>query len=167
MTADFAIAAVSRGWLPGRRLVVVGDGRFAAGTTDRLSGAGASVAALPARRRGADAGSSVDAVRGQPRLTGVLADGTWLDADGLVLADRLQPATFLLRGLGIGDERPGVPAPVDATGALPLERAWAAGTCVSADVDHTGSLSAGRDVAQAILAAIGAATHAATGPTRR
>jgi thioredoxin reductase len=162
ITADLAADALDRGWAPGRRAVVVGSGRLAAGTAEGLRAAGVDVVHP---ERGADGTSpnasgattavargGITAVRGQPRLESVRLDGEWIDADALVLADRLQPATFLLRGLGLGDERPGIPAPVDPSGALPLPGLWAAGTCVAPDVDHAGSLVAGQGVARAILA---------------
>jgi glycerol-3-phosphate dehydrogenase len=172
ITADLVADALDRGWAPARRAIVVGSGRLAAATAAGLRAAGVDVVraarggdgagmdAVSSRGVGPDANgattvfarSGITAVRGQPRLEGVRQDGGWLDADALVLADRLQPATFLLRGLGLGDERPGIPAPVDPSGALPLPGLWAAGTCVTADVDHGGSLAAGRAVARAIFA---------------
>jgi hypothetical protein len=155
MTADFVADALDRGWRPAHRAIVVGDGRVAAGTAARLREAGVAVEAvgdaLPLEAR------VVTAVRGQPRLEAVEVDGSWRPADALVLADRLQPATFLLRGLGLGDERPGVAAPVDPSGALPLGGLWAAGTCVVPDVDHSASLAAGQAVGGAVLAAVDAA----------
>ena len=98
----------------------------------------------------------MSAVRGQPRLEAVEIDGRWRDTDALVLADRLEPATFLLRSLGLVDERPGVPAPVDARGALALPGLWAAGTCVTPEVDHTASLAAGAADADAVVSAAAA-----------
>ena len=50
--------------------------------------------------------------------------------DTLVLADRLLPQAFVLRGLGLTDARPGVPAPADGDGRLALEGLWAAGCSV-------------------------------------
>ena len=121
MTADFVADALDRGWRPAHRAIVVGDGRVAAGTATRLREAGVAVEtvgdALPLGAR------AITAVRGQPRLEAVEVDGSWRPADALVLADRLQPATFLLRGLGLGDERPGVAAPVDALGRAAIARA--------------------------------------------
>ncbi|MBA2299871.1 MAG: FAD-dependent oxidoreductase, partial [Chloroflexi bacterium] len=148
MTADFALAALRRGWLPTRRAVIVGSGRLAAGLEGRLIDAGGEVIAR------LDAGSGahdqtgrrpfpVREVRGNGRLEAVLVGDRWLDADGLILAHAVRPATFLLRGLGIGDERPGVPAPVGPDGDLPLPDLWAVGTCAVPDVDRGRSLAAG------------------------
>jgi hypothetical protein len=94
----------------------------------------------------------VTALRGEDRLESACADGSWVDVDLLVLADALVPAPFLLRPLGLLDNRPGVPAPTDARGATPLPGLWAAGTCRAPDVDHLRSLDDGRAV---MLAALG------------
>ena len=42
----------------------------------------------------------------------------------------------MLRGLGLTDARPGVPAPADGDGRLPLEGLWAAGCSVNPSLDH-------------------------------
>ncbi|HET9083826.1 MAG TPA: FAD-dependent oxidoreductase [Candidatus Limnocylindrales bacterium] len=149
ITADFVVDALDRGWLPARHAIVIGDGRIAAGLAERLRAAGVEVETV-----GGDAprdARAVTAVRGQPRLEAVDVQGIWHQADALIFADRLQPATFLLRGLGLGDEGPGMPAPVDSIGALPMPGLWAVGTCVTPDVDHSGSLVAGGALAKAVL----------------
>ena len=145
LTADAALGALDRGWLPARRAVVVGAGRLAEAIAGRLDAAGASVA------REED-GAAIDAICGVARLEGVRLAGAWHDADALILADRSSPATFLLRALGLVDEAPGVPAPVDANGRL-QPGLWAAGTCVTGDVDHVTSLEDGRRVARAAISA--------------
>ena len=159
MTADFALAALHRGWRPGRRAVVVGDGRLAAATASALGSAGVEIvgrvttqvgSAAAMDQDGARTPFEIEAVRGVARLEAVLVSGRWIPADTLVLARALRPATFLLRGLGIGDDRPGVPAPAAGDGRLPLPDLWATGTCVAPDVDHAGSLAAGSEVGRAI-----------------
>ena len=106
------------------------------------------------------------AVRGERRLDGVLAGDTWLAADTLVLADAVRPASFLLRGLGIGDDRPGVAMPAGADGALPLDGVFAAGTCVDPRVDHDRSLAVGRRVGRSLAASLRGAPAAASGGPR-
>jgi len=162
MTADFVVDALDRGWRPARRAIVVGDGRIASGVSARLRTAGVEVETTGGAAPGD--GRAVTAVRGQPRLEAAEIGGAWHPADALILADRLQPANFLLRGFGLGDERPGIPAPVDADGALPMSGLWAAGTCVAPDVDHVRSLADGLAVAQALLATV-ERTAAASTPT--
>jgi hypothetical protein len=100
-----------------------------------------------------DDAAGIDAIRGIARLEGVRNQGAWIEGDALVFADALSPATFLLRGLGLVDDGPGVPAPVHDDGSLELPGLWAAGACVTADVDHEGSLREGRQVGEAIVAA--------------
>ena len=156
-TADFVGDALARGWLPATRVVVVGDGRLADGIVSRLRTAGMEVVERLMTRRGSgDAdGIGIDAIRGDSRLEAVRVGDRWIDADGLVLAHALRPASFLLRGLGIGDDRPGIPMPVDERGALPLAGLWAAGTCVDPAVDHEHSLESGTAVGDAIVATVG------------
>jgi carbon monoxide dehydrogenase subunit G len=165
MTADFVVDALDRGWRPARRAIVVGDGRIASGVSARLRTVGVEVETTGGAAPGD--GRAVTAVRGQPRLEAIEVGDVWHPADALILADRLQPANFLLRGLGLGDERPGIPAPVDADGALPMPGLWAAGTCVAPDVDHVRSLADGLAVAQALLATVERTTSASTRPPRR
>lgn len=140
VTADFVHAALDRGLLPGRSAVVVGGGRCARAAVARLRAAGVAIRAELDWQ--ADA-MPVDAVRGDRRLEAVRIEDRWLEADTLVLAHRLLPAAFLLRGLGLVDGRPDQPAPVDAAGATPLSGVWAVGSCVRPDVDHVASLAAG------------------------
>ena len=161
MTADFVVDALDRGWRPARRAIVVGDGRIATGVSTRLRTVGVAVETIGGAAP-AD-GRAVSALRGQPRLEAVEVDGVWHPADTVIFADRLQAANFLLRGLGLGDERPGVPAPVDATGALPMPGLWAAGTCVMPDVDHSRSLADGQAVADALVASRERTSAASTG----
>ena len=103
-----------------------------------------------------DAGAQVirlsdapDALRGEVRLEAVRAEDRWLEADTLVLADRLLPQAFVLRGLGLMDARPGVPAPADGDGRLPLEGLWAAGCSVNPSLDHRTCAGQGRLVGRA------------------
>ncbi len=140
VTADLVHRALDRGLLPGRVAVVVGSGRYARATAERLGAAGAEVRA---HLGGAEAPLRVEAVRGDRRLEAVRIGDRWCEADLLVLAHRLLPAAFLLRGAGLLDGRPGIPVPVDGRGATPLEGVWAVGTCVAPDVDHVASLEAG------------------------
>jgi glycerol-3-phosphate dehydrogenase len=155
MTADFVSEALDRGWRPGRRAIVVGEGRIARATAERLAGAGLEVVAEAGGTAGVgEAGDApaVSAVRGERRLEAIRLGGRWVAADTLVLADDVRPASFLLRGLGIGDDRPGVAMPADGFGAMAMPDLWAAGTCVDPRVDHDRSLAAGIAVGRAVAA---------------
>ncbi|HEX5416775.1 MAG TPA: hypothetical protein VFZ25_13990, partial [Chloroflexota bacterium] len=145
ITADFVHAALDAGLRPGRLAVIVGDGRYARGTAERLKAAGIDIARqVP----GAPEQLPVDELRGDRRLEAVRVDGHWIDADTLVLAHRLLPSVFFLRDTGLIDGRPGVPVPVDAAGATRLAGVWAVGTCQAPDVDHRTSLEAGRQLGE-------------------
>ncbi|HET6379780.1 MAG TPA: FAD-dependent oxidoreductase [candidate division Zixibacteria bacterium] len=144
-TADLVHSALDAGLLPGRVAALLGSGRFADGTARRMQAAGMEVRRLA---------SLPTAVRGDRRLEGVEVGGTWIEADLLVLADLQHPAPFLLRPLGLVDNRPGIPAPAEADGRLPLPGLWSAGTCRAADVDHVASLEDGRHVALAAMAGV-------------
>jgi glycerol-3-phosphate dehydrogenase len=143
VTSDLVEAALAAGVLPGRSAVVVGSGPLADESTRALEAAGVHIAARldapPAELRGA------------ARLEAVRADDGWIDADTLVLADRLLPQPFLLRSLGLVDARSGIPAPADPNGRLPLDGLWAAGCCVRADASHGDCADAGRRVAAEII----------------
>jgi glycerol-3-phosphate dehydrogenase len=147
VTADFVAAAGAGGLVPGRRavLVTVGDG----GATTAVAGletAGVEVVEDSVRRP--------DEIRGLERLEAVRFGDRWVEADLLVLADRLLPQTFLLRGLGLVDGRPGCPAPVDGSGRTPMAGLWAAGCCVDPDASHERCVSHGRTAAEAIVRAL-------------
>jgi glycerol-3-phosphate dehydrogenase len=152
MTADLAERLLAAGLRPGRRVALVGGGRRADRLAAALGAAGAQVERLE---------RVPDEIRGEERLEAVRLAGDWLAADTLVLADRLLPQSFLLRGLGLLDGRPGTPPPVDAAGRLPLDGLWAAGCCVRPDPDHDECASRGRLVGEALAATLAAATGVA------
>jgi glycerol-3-phosphate dehydrogenase len=144
-TADLVLAALERGLVPGRRAVVVGQGRLADYVAEQLRAAGCELVAT--------GGVAVAEVRGTARLEAVRTMGGWLDCDTLVFADRLLAGPFILRGLGLVDARPGVPAPAASDGAVSPPGLWAAGTCVSPQIDHDGSLADGLRVGSAVAEA--------------
>jgi len=127
MTSDLAWQLLRHGLRPGRVVALVGNGSVADQLAAALVDADARVIRLA---------EAPDALRGEIRLEGVRAADRWHDADTLVLADRLVPQAFVLRGLGLTDARPGTPAPADADGRLPLEGLWAAGCVVNPSLDH-------------------------------
>lgn len=156
-TADLVHAALDAGLLPGRRALVVGSGRTAVGTATRMKAAGMAVLRVD---------GPIHELRGEARLEAVRDAAGWHRADLLVLADRLLAAPFLLRPLGLVDNRPGTPAPAAADGRTELPGLWATGTCRAPDVDHRSSLADGRATMLAAFAvATGAAMPAAVRPT--
>lgn len=151
MTSDLARRILDAGLLPGETVGLVGTAH-AEGLVERLEAAGVRVVRLP---------EAPDAVAGEARLTAVRVAGSWVALDTLILADRLVPQTFLLRTVGLADGRPGVPAPVDELGRLPLEGLWAAGCCVRPDPTHqrcaADGTAVGRRLAAALRPAVGPA----------
>ncbi|HET7829673.1 MAG TPA: (2Fe-2S)-binding protein, partial [Candidatus Limnocylindrales bacterium] len=146
VTSALVDAALEAGLLPGRSAVVVGSGPLGDATARSLESAGVAVTA-----RLADPPAEL---RGTTRLEAVRDGERWIEADTLVLADRLLPQPFLLRSLGLVDGRSGIPAPADADGRLPLGGLWAAGCCVHADEAHADCADAGRRVAGSIARAL-------------
>jgi hypothetical protein len=140
VTADFVEAAAAAGLMPGQRAVVVASSTN--GAAAALASVGVEVVEVSPDRP--------DEIRGAARLQAVRFGDRWLDADLLVLADRLLPQTFLLRGLGLVDGRPGAPAPVDANGRTAMDGLWAAGCCVDPDLSHDRCRASGRRVGEAV-----------------
>ncbi|HEY8199198.1 MAG TPA: hypothetical protein VIF44_05465, partial [Candidatus Limnocylindrales bacterium] len=150
MTGDLAWQLVRHGLRPGRVVALVGGPGDADHLAAAMVDAGAHVIRL------ADA---PDALRGEVRLEAVRAEDRWLAADTLVLADRLLPQAFVLRGLGLTDARPGVPAPADGDGRLPLEGLWAVGCCVNPSLDHRTCVEQGRLVGRGAARAVAPSKH--------
>jgi glycerol-3-phosphate dehydrogenase len=144
MTSDLARRLLEAGLLPGRAIALVGGLPEAAPLADKLQRSGAQVTWIEAP----------DALRGGARLQAVRAAGEWLPVDTLILADRLIPQAFLLRGLGLLDARPGCPAPVDADGRVTPDGLWAAGCCVVPDGTHEACAASGENVGIAVANAL-------------
>ena len=151
MTGDRARRILGAGFLPGMRVALVGNGVAADHLAELLTARGSRVVRLD---------DVPEALRGFARLEAVSLRGQWVEADTLVLTDRLLPQTLLIRGLGLVDAVPGRPAPVDAEGRLPLDGMWAVGCCVDPDPGHvaceTNGATLGRLIAERM--AIGAVT---------
>lgn len=137
MTSDLAWRILGAGLRPGRTIAVVGQERAVTALTSALEEAGARVLNLP---------NPPDELRGASRLEAVRVANRWIEADTLVLADRLLPQAFVLRGLGLVDGRPGSRVPVSRDGRLPLPGLWAAGCCVNPTFDHDRCTDDGRRV---------------------
>ena len=137
ITSDLAWEILRHGLRPGRVVALVGEGTLADDLASSIVDTGAQVFRLA---------EAPDSVRGEIRLEAVHAEEGWLEVDTLILADRLLAQAFVLRGLGLIDARPGVPAPADAEGRLPLAGLWAAGCSVNPSLDHRSCADQGRAV---------------------
>jgi hypothetical protein len=153
MTGDLAWQLVRNGLRPGKVVALLGEGPAADDLAAEMIDAGARVERLL---------DVPDQLRGEVRIEGVRTGQQWLDVDTLVLADRLVPQAFVLRGLGLADGRPDNPAPADAEGRLPLRGLWAAGCCVNPTFDHRACGDQGSAIGRrAGREAVGAAAVAA------
>jgi choline dehydrogenase-like flavoprotein len=150
VTSDLVGSALAAGLLPGKEAVLVGDGPLADRTRASLEAAGVRVVAHVAEEP--------LEVRGAGRLEGIRTASGWIDADTLVLADRLHPQPFLLRALGLVDGRPGRPAPDDGEGRVGMPGLWAVGCCVAPDVGHARCVTDGARVGLAVARDLAAAT---------
>ena len=156
MTADLAESILDAGLRPGHRALVVGRGS----RTDRL------VSALLEAGTEVIRGEAPDELAGERRLEAVRHGTDWLAADTLILADRLLAQTFLLRGLGLVDGRPGINAPVDEAGRLALPGLWAVGCCVRPSTEHGACGDAGRRIGERVSRSLVASGGAAGGRTQ-
>ncbi|HEY3522386.1 MAG TPA: FAD-dependent oxidoreductase, partial [Candidatus Limnocylindrales bacterium] len=155
MTADLATRLLDAGLRPGRSVALVGRNTRADALASDLEAAGAEVVRLTA---------APAELRGDARLTAVRTSDGWTDVDTLVLADRLVPQAFVLRGLGLVDGRPGTPPPVGPDGSLPMPGLWAAGCCVAPALDHAPCPGSGRAVGEAIAGALATTDRSARVP---
>lgn len=142
MTADLAWRSLRAGLRPGTLIALVGDPAAAEPLRLALieSGASVSFTSLP------------NAIRGVGRLEAIECGDGWRSVDTLVLADRLVPQLFLLRGLGLVDGRPGSLPRRSPDGRLPLDGLWSAGCCVSPDIVHRDCAASGRGVGDRMVA---------------
>lgn len=162
MTPVLAHALLERGFLPGRRCLVYGAGRYVAATAERLARAGAQVTVVPPPGVAplvAGGGIAVEApaelayVDGFPRLdrVGLQRAGRLYEreADALLYAAGMVANTHWLRGsgLGVGDDGAIV---VDAGYQTSIPGIYAIGTVVAPDLDHASSIAMGAAVASTL-----------------
>jgi thioredoxin reductase len=144
---------LSRGYLPGRQVVVYGSARYAALTARRLANAGVKVT-LVASTSGDDQHGELPVelveIMGFPRLECVkLRRGDQffaLPADTLVYAAGMIANTHWLRGSGVGIG-PGGAIQVDAQYQTNVPGIFAMGTVVAPSLDHAASITMGKEVA--------------------
>ena len=146
MTGDLAWQLLRHGLRPGRVVALVGGSGDADDLAAAMIDAGARVIRL--------AGTHPTHCAARSGSKRSVPEDRWLEADTLVLADRLLPQAFVLRGLGLMDARPGVPAPADGDGRLPLEGLWAAGCSVNPSLDHRTCAEQGRLVGRGAAMAV-------------
>jgi thioredoxin reductase len=168
-TPVLAHAVLRKGYLPGRRVLVYGAGRYVVATAERLATAGAEVLLVPSSTAwsGMDAGEVIGslggaqavrreppaelaAVHGFPRVERIVlrraGELVRYEADTLIYGAGLLPNTHWLAGSGITLGEEGTIL-VDARYQTNIAGIYAAGTVVVPDLDHTRSMAMGREVA--------------------
>ena len=153
MTSDLAWRLLAAGLRPGRTVAVVGNTPPADGLAAALEAAGAAVLRLV---------DPPTEVAGELRVQAVRIGDRWVQVDTLVLADRLVPQAFVLRGLGLIDAQPGTAILADDEGRLPLDGLWATGCCVEPTFDHMICAKRGRAVGARVGALVSARSRSAS-----
>jgi thioredoxin reductase len=151
ITPVMALQLLSRGYLPGRQVVVYGSAHYAAITARRLADAGVQVT-LVASTPGDDSQAvPVELVEiiGFPRLECVkLRRGSQffaLPADTLVYAAGMMANIHWLRGSGVAIGLDGA-IRVDAHYQTNVPGIFAMGTVVAPSLDHAASITMGKEV---------------------
>jgi len=150
MTPLMAVGLLERGYVPGRRALLAGDGRIANSAAKLLRESGMQIDSLPEAWE-------LAGVRGVERVTGVdvrhraTGEARRIDCDTLLFSQGRIPCTFYLKGGAIErDERHAIV--VDGAGRTNLPRVSAAGSCTTAgDDDHRLSAAGGRNAVAALL----------------
>lgn len=161
MTPIFAHQLLNRGYLPGQHIVVYGDSRYTLATAQRLADVGVTVTLVSANESIAstkDASSPLTllpparlvALAGFPRLEQLTFERAGeffsLSADTLIYGAGMRANTHWLKGSGLN---------LNAQGALEVDQhyqtsapgIYAMGTVVAPSLDHTSSLTMGKEVA--------------------
>ena len=161
MTPIFAHQLLNRSYLPGQHIVVYGDSRYTLATAQRLARVGVTVTLVSADELAASLvnvppsltllpPARLIALAGLPRLESLTFERAGeffsLSADTLIYGAGMRANTHWLKGSGLA---------LNAQGALEVDQhyqtsvpgIYAMGTVVSPSLDHTGSLSMGKEVA--------------------
>ncbi len=162
MTPILAHALLARGYLPGRRCLVYGAGRYVATTAGRLARAGAQVTVVPPPgATGPNAGAGIEveepaelaSVGGFPRLDRVgLRRGDHVyecEADALLYAVGMIANTHWLAGSGVVLGEQGAIV-VDGRYQTSIPGIFAIGTAVAPDLDHASSIAMGAEAASVL-----------------
>lgn len=152
ITPILAHQLLSRGYLPGRRAIVYGNSLYATVTARRLADAGIQVSSLVPASHNTDTEAAAELVEilGFPRLERVrLRRGEQLfelPADLLVYAVGMMANTHWLKGSGLTLRGDGT-IEVDAQYRTSIWGIYAVGTVIAPSLDHTDSISMGKEVA--------------------
>lgn len=166
MTPIFALQLLSRGYTPGKQIVVYGSSRYALATAQRLAAAGLSVTlvgaagqpdvALPVTPSSLSLllPARLVALSGSTQLEQLtferMGEQFTLEADALVYAVGMRANTRWLEGSGLAFTPQGA-LKVDERYQTNVPGIYAIGTVVSPSLDHQDSLRMGRELAGLLL----------------
>jgi thioredoxin reductase len=153
---------LARGYLPGRRCVVYGAGRYALATAQRLAEAGAQVTVVPPQGQAppeapaalrVEAPAAIARVDGFPRLARITLrreeQQVDLAADTLVYGAGMIANTGWLKGSGVDLDAAGA-VRVDPEYRTSVDGVYAIGAVVAPCVDHDRSVAMGAEVARVL-----------------
>ncbi|RAT96546.1 NAD(P)/FAD-dependent oxidoreductase [Brevibacillus sp. Leaf182] len=151
MTPMMAMQLIERGYQPGRKIVLIENGRISRSTATLLEKETSNLVKY------AESDWELTSIKGLSRVEGVQLRNRMTDeidevaCDTLIFAKGRVPCTFFLKGTPIERDHTGAII-VDATGKTNLPDIYAAGSCTClGDDDHTNSLEWAKETAKHLL----------------
>lgn len=151
MTPMMAMQLIERGYQPGRKIVLIENGRISRSTVTLLEKETSNLVKY------AESDWELTSIKGLSRVEGVQLRNRMTDetdevaCDTLIFAKGRVPCTFFLKGTPIERDHTGAII-VDATGKTNLPDIYAAGSCTClGDDDHTNSLERAKETAKHLL----------------
>lgn len=148
MTPMMAMQLIERGYQPGRKIVLIENGRISRSTANLLEKETSNLVKY------AESDWELTSIKGLSRVEGVQLRNRMTDernevaCDTLIFAKGRVPCTFFLKGTPIEQDQHDAII-VDATGKTNLPDIYAAGSCTClGDDDHTNSMELAKETAK-------------------
>ncbi len=148
MTPMMAMQLIERGYQPGRKIVLIENGRISRSTANLLEKETSNLVKY------AESDWDLTSIKGLSRVEGVQLRNRMTDernevaCDTLIFAKGRVPCTFFLKGTPIERDQHDAII-VDATGKTNLPDIYAAGSCTClGDDDHTNSMELAKETAK-------------------
>lgn len=148
MTPMMAMQLIERGYQPGRKIVLIENGRISRSTANLLEKETSNLVKY------AESDWELTSIKGLSRVEGVQLRNRMTDernevaCDTLIFAKGRVPCTFFLKGTPIERDQHDAII-VDATGKTNLPDIYAAGSCTClGDDDHTNSMELAKETAK-------------------
>lgn len=148
MTPMMAMQLIERGYQPGRKIVLIENGRISRSTANLLEKETSNLVKY------AESDWDLTSIKGLSRVEGVQLRNMMTDernevaCDTLIFAKGRVPCTFFLKGTPIERDQHDAII-VDATGKTNLPDIYAAGSCTClGDDDHTNSMELAKETAK-------------------